>query len=78
MLLKYYVIWLNKEIKISSEMDGIDTSGNQAEHHQTSKDPRLSSDHQPDAPLPAGETPAAPSPGSRRFSGLVRRTHFYF
>lgn len=51
---------------------------NQAEHHQTSMDPRLSSDHQPDAPLPAGETPAAPSPGSRMFSGLVRRTHFYF
>lgn len=38
---------------------------------------RLIQDHQPDAPLPAGETPAAPSPGSRTFSGLVRRTFLF-
>lgn len=39
---------------------------------------RLVWDHQPDAPLPAAETPATPSPGSRMFSGLARRTRFYF
>lgn len=65
---------------MSSEINAIYifTSSNQVEHHQTSMDPRLIWDHQPDAPLPAVETPAAPSPGSRMFSGLVTRAHFYF
>lgn len=44
----------------------------------SAKHPSLIWEDQPDAPLPAGETPAALSPGSRTSSGLVGRNAFLF